>query len=61
MTDKEQKAIYLMQSIVFSNYAKLCIQLEQVPDIVIIKMVENCESVKKLNETNNIILKELKH
>lgn len=59
MTDKEQKAIYLMQSVCLTNYCKLCHKLKLVPDLVVVNMINDCEDTKKLNDTNKIILSEL--
>lgn len=60
MTDKEEKAIYLMQAVCLANYCKLCIQLNQIPELSVVQMINNCEDTKKLIETNKIILSELK-
>lgn len=59
-TEKEQKEIYLMQSVSLTNYAKMCIKLNEVPRLDIIEMLANCEDVKKLVESNRTFLLVLK-
>lgn len=60
MNRDEQVKVYLMQSVSLANYAKLCIKLNEVPRIKVINQLENCEDVKKLHESNKIILDTIK-
>lgn len=57
---QDQKAVYLMQSICLTNYCKLCSQLKLIPDMIVVKMITDCEDKGKLDETNQIILGQLK-
>jgi hypothetical protein len=59
-TEKEQKEIYFMQSVVLTNYAKLCIKLNEVPRLEVIEQTANCEDLKTLVESNKLILSKLK-
>jgi hypothetical protein len=57
--DQKQKAIYLMQIVCLSNYCKLCIKLEKIPELSVVNNINNCEIISDLNEINKIILREL--
>lgn len=59
--EQEKKIkIYFMQSVALTNYAKLCIQLNEVPRLDLIEMMANCEEVKKLMEANKMFVSQLK-
>lgn len=60
MTDKQKIKVYFMQAVALSNYSKLCIKLKEVPKIEVIKMLENCEDVKALLDSNKIFTSHLK-
>lgn len=56
---EKQVKVYFMQSVVLSNYLKLCIKLKDVPKIEVVEMLSNCEDVKKLIESNKIFISHL--
>ncbi len=59
MNNQQKAETYLMQSVCLSNYAKLCVKLNEVPRMDLVLMISNCEDVKKLIETNKFILSKL--
>lgn len=57
---KQQKGLFFMRSLALANYAMLCVKLKEVPREDVIKMLEDCEEIGRLIESNKIFTSHLK-
>lgn len=51
MTQRERNAIIRYQRDAFEIYLRLCVRLEEVPDLLVIYLISGCQNIKALKET----------